>query len=74
MNEQLEQRLKALEAEFHAGKQMLAELETREATLRASLLRITGAIQVLREFLPQSGSSGPGQVPAEAGENLAAAG
>ena len=54
MNEQLEQRLKVLETEFENGKKMLAELETREATVRSSLLRISGAIQVLREFIPQT--------------------
>lgn len=52
MNEQLEQRLKTLETEFENGKKMLAELEAREATIRSSLLRISGAIQVLREFIP----------------------
>lgn len=52
MNEQVEGRLKALEAEFEAGKKMLAEVEAREAALRSALLRISGAIQVLREFLP----------------------
>jgi hypothetical protein len=31
---------------------MLAELETRESELRGTLLRISGAIQVLREFIP----------------------
>lgn len=56
MNEQLEQRLKTLETEFENGKKMLTELETREATIRSSLLRISGAIQVLREFIPQTDS------------------
>ncbi len=65
MNEQLEERLKALEAEFQAGKKMLAELEARESALRSSLLRISGAIQVLREFLPQSDAGQPAEVQAE---------
>ena len=54
MSEQLEERLKALEAEFETGKKMLAEAEARAATLRSTLLRISGAIQVLREFVPSS--------------------
>jgi len=54
MNEQLEERLKTLEAEFETGKKMLAELEAKESALRGSLLRISGAIQVLREFVPQT--------------------
>jgi len=63
MSDQLEGRLKALEAEFEAGKKMLAEVEAREAALRSALLRISGAIQVLREFLP---AADPAQVaPAE---------
>jgi hypothetical protein len=52
MSEQLEGRLKSLEVEFETGKKMLAELETRESELRGTLLRISGAIQVLREFIP----------------------
>jgi len=56
MNEQLEERLKTLEAEFETGKKMLAELEAKESALRGSLLRISGAIQVLREFVPQTDS------------------
>jgi hypothetical protein len=54
MNDQLVIRLKTLEAEFENGKKMLAELEARETALRSSLLRISGAIQVLREFVPRA--------------------
>lgn len=53
MSDQLEIRLKTLEAEFENGKRMLAELEAKETALRSSLLRISGAIQVLREFVPR---------------------
>ena len=56
MNDHLEERLKTLEAEFDTGKKMLAELENKEAALRSSLLRISGAIQVLREFVPRTDS------------------
>jgi hypothetical protein len=31
-------------------------LETKESALRGSLLRISGAIQVLREFVPKTDS------------------
>jgi predicted nuclease with TOPRIM domain len=54
MNDQLEQRLKTLETEFETGKKMLAELEARESALRSSMLRLSGAIQVLREFVPET--------------------
>jgi hypothetical protein len=63
MSEQLEGRLKSLEMEFETGKKMLAELETRESELRGTLLRISGAIQVLREFVP------PVEGPAEPSVN-----
>ena len=51
MRERLEQRLKELEAEYEAGQKMLAELEARQATLRDTLLRIKGAVTVLKEEL-----------------------
>lgn len=54
MKEQLEQRLAALKAEFEAGQKMLAELEARQAELRSTLLRISGAIQVLGEELAKT--------------------
>ncbi len=51
MKEQLEQRLKQLKAEFESGQQMLTETEAKQANLRNTLLRISGAIQVLEEEL-----------------------
>ena len=51
MKEQLEQRLHALRSEYESGQQMLADLEARQATLRETLLRIAGAIQVRDEEL-----------------------
>lgn len=66
MSEQLEGRLKSLEMEFETGKKMLAELETRESDLRGTLLRISGAIQVLREFIPSTdGQAEPSVVEVE---------
>ncbi len=59
MREQLEQRLKELKAEFESGQKMLAELEAKQANVRESLLRISGAIQVLEEELAKGdGSTG----------------
>jgi hypothetical protein len=54
MREESERRLAELKAEFEAGQQMLADLETRQADLRETLLRISGAIQVLEELLAQA--------------------
>ncbi len=39
MRDQLEQRLKELKAEFEAGQKMMADLETKRANLRDTLLR-----------------------------------
>ena len=54
MKEQLERRLGELKAEFESGQQMLAELETKQANLRETLVRISGAIQVLEEELARA--------------------
>ncbi len=55
MQEQLKKRLAELKAEFEAGQKRLAELEAQEANLRSTLLRISGAIQVLEEELGKEG-------------------
>jgi len=59
MREQLERRVSELKAEQQKGQQMLAELEGREAELRQTLLRITGAIQVLEELLAEAEPTAP---------------
>ena len=51
MREQLKHRVSELKTELEKGKQMLAELECKEAELRQTLLRISGAIQVIEELL-----------------------
>jgi predicted nuclease with TOPRIM domain len=56
MKEQLLQRLNELKSEFEAGQKMLADLEAKQANLRDTLLRISGAIQVLEELLKQAQS------------------
>lgn len=57
MKSQLEQRLKELKNEFQAEQKMLAELQAKETSLRDTLLRITGAIQVLEEELARNGEA-----------------
>jgi hypothetical protein len=49
--ESLEERLKSLKQEYESGHKMLADLERRQAELQQTLLRISGAIQVLEEML-----------------------
>jgi predicted nuclease with TOPRIM domain len=51
VKERLEQRLIELKNEFESGQKMLAELDAKQAALRETLLRISGAIQVLEEEL-----------------------
>jgi cell division septum initiation protein DivIVA len=51
MKEKLSERLEQLKAELKTGQQMEAELEGKLAQLRTTLLRISGAIQVLEEML-----------------------
>ena len=51
MQQQLTQRLQQLKSEYEAGDKMLAELEQKQRGLRETLLRISGAIQVLEEEL-----------------------
>lgn len=53
MRSQIEERLQNLRADFEAGQRMLSELEARQADLRNTLLRISGAIQVLEEMLAE---------------------
>jgi hypothetical protein len=47
----LEERLVALRSELAAGHRLLAELEERQRDVHETMLRITGAIQVLEEAL-----------------------
>jgi hypothetical protein len=61
MRAQVEQRVSELKAEHKKGQQMLAELEGKEAELRQTLLRISGAIQVLEELLAAAEASAGGR-------------
>jgi archaellum component FlaC len=54
MREQLEKRLGELKAEFEKGQKQLEELEEQANALRQTLLRISGAVQVLEEELAKS--------------------
>lgn len=70
MRAQLEKRLQELRSEFDAGQKMLADLEARQVQLRETMLRISGAIQVVEELLAaepaQGGQQGAGESETEA--------
>jgi len=51
MREQLRVRLEGLKNEFEMGQAHLKELDRQQLALRETLLRISGAIQVLEELL-----------------------
>jgi chromosome segregation ATPase len=59
MKERLQQRLEELKREFERGQGKLWELEAQETDLRQTLLRISGAIQVLEEELSKSEGNEP---------------
>ena len=55
MRGQVEERLGQLRNEFKAGQEIQSDLENRLANVRTTLVRISGAIQILEELLKQDG-------------------
>jgi uncharacterized protein (DUF3084 family) len=51
--QEIKRRLEQLRREFESGQQRLAAAENQAAGLRQTLLRISGAIQVLEEMLEE---------------------
>jgi hypothetical protein len=49
----------ALKNEFEQGQKLAADLESQQASVRATLLRIAGAIQVLEEELAPAPEQSP---------------
>ncbi len=73
MREQLEGRLEALKKEFTAGRARSAELEQQQTALHQTLLRISGAIQVLEEELKaesQAAAHNNGTIGGNAAQNV----
>jgi hypothetical protein len=62
-----------LRAEYRTGQEILAELEAREAGLKLTLTRISGAIQVLEELLQENESAAATTETAANAERKAAA-
>ena len=53
MRVQLEKRLDELKAEYEEGDKMLSDLDARREQVRQTLLRISGAVQILEELLKE---------------------
>ena len=73
MREQIRNRIESLRAEDRTGQEMFAELEERQAGLKITLTRISGAIQVLEELLQEDNSTAENTQPAATAEQKAAA-
>jgi len=56
MREQIQSRLQGLRKEFETGQAELEKAEKQLAYLRETLLRISGAVQVLEELLAEEHS------------------
>jgi predicted nuclease with TOPRIM domain len=72
VREQIKNRIESLRAEYRSGQEILAELEARQAGLKRTLTRISGAIQVLEELLQENVSAAPTESAANAGRKAAA--
>jgi predicted nuclease with TOPRIM domain len=68
MKEQLEERLNALKAEYETGQARLRELEAEANYVRETMLRISGAIQVIEEVLGKDRQPGESTEPLRAGQ------
>jgi hypothetical protein len=73
VREQIKNRIASLRAEYRTGQEILAELEAREAGLKLTLTRISGAIQVLEELLQENESAAATTETAANAERKAAA-
>ena len=54
MKEELQARLNDLKKEFDIGQKRLRELEAEQSNVRETMLRISGAIQVLQELIEEA--------------------
>ena len=63
MRAQLSQRLDELKKEYAVGQAKMNELEAQQARLRETMLRISGAIQVLEEELNKAANDQAAPAP-----------
>jgi hypothetical protein len=59
IRERIEARIATLRREYDVGQAKLQQLERESISMRETVLRISGAILVLEEFLPPSASVTP---------------
>jgi hypothetical protein len=64
MRDHAHARLDELKRQYQLGEGQLRELGRQEATLRETLLRISGAIQVLQELLDSPADQAAPEAPA----------
>jgi predicted nuclease with TOPRIM domain len=81
MREQIQARLEELKKELETGQAELQKVEMQRTYLRETVLRISGAIQVLEELLTDGlpankadGAAGPGENQLATAPNKEAAG
>jgi len=55
VEQKLRKRLDELRSEYEKGRKAIEDLDTQASNLKATLLRISGAIQVLQEELGEGG-------------------
>ncbi len=65
MTERINGRLQELRTELEAGHRLMTDLQARQANLQSSMLRISGAIQVLEELLQAESAAAPERVAAQ---------
>lgn len=57
MKEQVEARINALKVELESGRQMMQELDEKRNNLGYTIMRISGAVQVLEELVAEETES-----------------
>ena len=68
MQEQLKKRLEELKREYETGQARLRELEAETNHVGETMLRISGAIQVIQEMLNDSNEQAKSESAASGGE------
>jgi predicted nuclease with TOPRIM domain len=61
MRDEVQARLELLRKEWETGRARLTELERQQAQLSETMLRISGAIQVLEELVGEGAASATGE-------------